>query len=212
MKNRNVFCLILSIIFSVTVFAQSEQKAERIVADFIKQVEQNAIETNIELMIFDEDNDLMQTDKGVFLMKKDKFVLQLESVKIFFDGKIQWTYVSTNNEVSITEPTEEELAEINPILILQDYYKKCTIRFSQKEKVVNAHIIELTPNEPSDFDEIIVATDKNDGKPLLIKLTKQDTFSILVKFSDFKQVVNISDNTFVFDKSQYKDVFENDLR
>jgi len=68
----------------------------------------------------------------------------MDEMKAWFDGKTQWAYMAQNNEVSITEPSEKELAETNPMAILSGYKTKTVIRFS-KTKSTNNYVVEMIP-------------------------------------------------------------------
>ena len=61
-------------------------------------------------------------------MKGDKFLLETEGVTTWFDGRTQWSYLASSDEVNVSEPTLEELQSINPYswlsLYKQDYKLK----------------------------------------------------------------------------------------
>ena len=63
------------------------------------------------------------TQSGTIIMDGEKFHLDCDGIKTWFDGKTQWSYVEENEEVNITEPTRDELMEINPYLLFQSYDK-----------------------------------------------------------------------------------------
>lgn len=212
MKIKAIYSVMFMLVMSLGVFAQNDKQAEMIINDFIKSVEQSAIQADFILTVLDEDNDPVQTQNGLFTMKNSKFSLILDDIHVFFDGKTQWTYVAANNEVTITEPSESELAEINPIFILQTYQDKCAIRFSSGNKSNENYAVEMIPNVETDFEKIQVSLNKSTQKPLSIKLIGKKDFSVLIGFSKFRQDMDIPDSAFVFDKNKYKDVFENDHR
>ncbi len=54
---------------------------------------------------------------------KEKFTFKAGNMSVFYDGKTQWTVDSDSREVSITEPTPDELAETNPLAFVQSYKK-----------------------------------------------------------------------------------------
>ncbi len=211
MKNKLIYCLTLFFTISAGLPAQNNAQAEKMIADFIKSVEKNAIQTNFIMNITDQNGSITQTLSGVFTMKNDKFSLKTDDVNVFFNGKTQWTYLPSNNEVSITEPTEEELAEVNPVLILKEYRNKCNISLSADNKSNDNYLIEMTPRVVTDFKKILVRVNKTTKNLVSLHLEGKE-FSVVMNFSNFRQGLNISDNTFVFDKSKYKDVFINDLR
>lgn len=47
-----------------------------------------------------------------------KFVIDLGDAKIYYDGKTQWAYSARDKEVTIINPTAEELAMGNPASVL----------------------------------------------------------------------------------------------
>lgn len=47
-----------------------------------------------------------------------KFAIDLGDMKLFYDGKTQWAYSAADKEVTILEPTPEELALGNPASVL----------------------------------------------------------------------------------------------
>ena len=51
---------------------------------------------------------------GTIAIKGKKFHATTAQATIWFDGKTQWTYMKNNDEVNISNPTESQLAAINP--------------------------------------------------------------------------------------------------
>ena len=62
---------------------------------------------------------------GSIRLKGDKFLLETEGVTTWFDGRTQWSYLASSDEVNVSEPAPEELQSINPYswlsLYNQDY-------------------------------------------------------------------------------------------
>lgn len=73
-----------------------------------------------------------------------KFAIDLGDVKIFYDGKTQWAYSATDKEVTIINPTAEELAIGNPASIL------ATIGKDFNGVKVKGETYKLTPAKPND--------------------------------------------------------------
>lgn len=66
--------------------------------------------------------------KGTLTMSGDKFVLSSPDMKIWYDGTTQWSYVPSRKEVDITEPTAEELSQVNPYIIIGSLRSAFTAR------------------------------------------------------------------------------------
>lgn len=204
--------VILLFSFQVTS-AQSNAQAEQILTNLLNSAKTNAIRTNFKLVISDKSNEQPQVTSGTFTLKGNKFVLEMDAMKAWFDGKTQWAYVSQNNEVSITEPTEKELSETNPMAILSGYKTKCLIRFSSKIKSVQDHCIEMIPKaKNNEIAKIDVRINKTNGNLYSIKLTNKNGSASILTLSNFQKGVSVSDNIFVFNSAKYKGVTLNDLR
>ena len=62
-----------------------------------------------------------QTAKGTLKMSGDKFFLTLPNARIWYDGRTLWSLDSSTKEVNISEPMPEELAQVNPMIIISSY-------------------------------------------------------------------------------------------
>jgi outer membrane lipoprotein-sorting protein len=212
MKQQLIYCLLFFTAFSTSLFAQSDRQAEQIIANFIRSIEQNAVQADFEMTVFDDRNRVTQVQEGIFRMKGNKFSMITDDLHIFFDGKTYWTYMDAMGEVTIIEPTGAELADVNPILLLRQYQNNSTIRFASGNNSAENHNIEMTPNVSADFSKIFVQINKTNQNLSAINLTG-NSFRVNVSFKNFRRGVNIPDSSFVFDKSKYDDdLFINDLR
>ncbi|MDR3651686.1 MAG: outer membrane lipoprotein carrier protein LolA [Paludibacter sp.] len=206
-------------IFTVLLFsfqlssAQSNAQAENILSNLLNTAKKEAIRTNFKLIASDKSNPQGMSSSGTFTLKGTKFVLDMSDMKAWFDGKTQWAYVSQSNEVSITEPSEKELSETNPMAILSGYKTKCIIRFSTKVKSAQNHCIEMIPKvKNKDIVKIDVEVNKITGNLYSIKLTNRNGSVSTLILSNFQKGIRVEDNIFVFNKAKYKGVVINDLR
>lgn len=75
------------------------------------------------------------------------FKLDTPALTVWFDGTTQWTLLRASNEVNITEPLPEEIAQTNPFVILSAYSN--TFRARRLPDSAGAVSIELTPIDAS---------------------------------------------------------------
>jgi len=213
MKNKIIFSISLILFTFQGIYAQNNVQAEKIISDVLTQAKTSAIRTNFKLTISDKKDPQSIVSSGIFTLKGNKFVLEMDAMKAWFDGKTQWAYVSQNNEVSITEPTVKELSETNPMAILSGYKSKSLIRFSGRVKSAQNYCIEMIPKtKNNDITKIDVQINKNNGNLQSIKVMNRNGSSTLLTLSNFKKGVNVPDNIFVFNASKNKGVTVNDLR
>ena len=208
-----IISLLIAWIIILPVAAQSNQNAVKVLNNTVSVLQKNAIQTNFELTVKESASAKAQKMNGSFLMQGNKFVLNTSEMKVCFDGKTQWSYLPDVNEVSITNPTEKELAQTNPLALLQAYKNKSIIRFAAKNTVKAFHTIELLPkSKESDFQRIIVIVNKSNSFPQSIQLTDKKGMNTLLTLTQFKTGIKTNNSTFTFITKNYKDIEINDLR
>ena len=209
-KKIGLFILLFSYQFAI---AQSNSQAEKVLTDLLNSAKTSAIKTSFKLLISEKNDTQPQSTSGTFTLKGTKFFLEMDAMKVWFDGKTQWSYVQQNNEVSITEPTEKELSETNPMAILSGFKTKCIIRFSAKSKSEQNYCIEMIPKlKNNDVVKIEVQVNKNNGSLFLICVNNKNGSISKLILTNFQKNIIISDNSFVFNSNKYKGVSVNDLR
>lgn len=214
MKAKNfIGSLLIAMMVVPAMAAQNNNNAVKVLNNTISLLQKNAIQTNFGLVVKPAGSSTVQKMNGTFLMQGNKFVLNTNDMNVYFDGKTQWSYMPDVNEVSITNPTEQELAETNPLALLQAYKSKSIIRFSPQKNSKITHSVEMTPKtKDSDFQKVVVVVNKSNNYPQSIQLIdKKGMISTLV-LSQFKTGIKTNNNSFVFITKNYKDIEINDLR
>ena len=212
MKRLLYYFLTIILFTSQSLSAQNNNSAEKIVSDILLNAKNNAIKSNFKLIISNKKESQSQSSSGVFTLKGSKFVLEMDEMKVWFDGKTQWAYVAQNKEVSITEPTEKELSETNPLAILSAYKSKCFINFI-KSNSASIYTIEMTPKvKNNDILRIDIQINKSNMNLISIKQLNRNGNTTFVTFSDYQKELNLPDKVFTFDASKFKNAIINDLR
>lgn len=80
---------------------------------------------------------------GTLSMQQRAYTLTSAPMSIWYDGNTQWVYVPSNQEISITTPTPEELLESNPFMLISSYRKLYKLTKGSGRTVI------LTPKSPS---------------------------------------------------------------
>lgn len=207
--NYSIFILIFSIFGAL---AQNSPDAETVINDFLNSTKSSAIRSNFSLKIIEKNELNSQSLKGTFTMKANKFVLEMADSKAWFDGVTLWVYLTDANEVSITEPTSDELSAINPVAVLEGYKAKSTIKFSDKKSSQN-HIVVLRPKQKKeDFSLIEVQISKSAKELVSLSLTDKNGVKTQLNFANYQKGLNLGNDYFKFNKNNYKQVIINDLR
>jgi len=142
-------------------------------------------------------------------LAKQKYRLSASKMEVWYDGITQWTYTTENKELSITEPTPDELLECNPFAILNGFNKIYNCRRLKGQ----GYQIELTPKvKGSTVKKAVVSIDAKTYIPskLIVTMSNGHTFSAIVKSSDIGKTVPAS--TFIYNKAKYPAKTTIDLR
>ena len=210
--NKYILSIVLFINSIFIVEAQNNIDAERLIDNFINTIKTEAIRTTFNLKILGKNDVNSQAVSGTFVLKGNQFYLEMEEVQVWFDGKTQWALVNESNEVSITEPSEEELAAINPVSIISTYKKESKIQFGKTKNEKN-HIIVMTPkSKEATFTKVEVQLVKASGNLYVIFMEQKNGMNNQLTLHNYQKKVPVSQNTFVFDKTKFKGVTVNDLR
>ncbi len=206
------FSILLLIISILPISAQKSTDAETLINNLLNNIKSTPFRTEFTLSINQKNELPSQAMSGTFTMKGKKFYIESEIIKVWFDGKTQWGLNTQSNEVSISEPTEQELTETNPLTVIAAYKTKCNIRLS-KIKSNKFDIIELIPKvKNNDFTKIEVRIERSTGNPNSISIFEKSGNTSVLVLSNFKKGVTVTDSYFVFDKSKFKGITVNDLR
>lgn len=203
-----------SILIALMMYAgfASAQSAVKVLEDMVNQIQNNAIKTNFGLVVKQPGSDNLHRIKGAFLLQGNKFVLNTTDMDVYFDGTTQWAYAPEINEVSITTPTDKELAETNPLALLAAYKSKSTIRFA-KNSDSSSYLISLTPKaKESDVKTIFVRVSKANKQPTMVQLFDKKGGISTISLSGFNSGVKTNADSFKFNTSLYEGIEINDLR
>ena len=153
--------------------------------------------------------------KGTIKLKGKKFKLEVEDMITWFDGSNQWVYLKQNQEVNVSNPSEEELLMVNPVNVFQ-LYKHGYASSYQGLKAHNgkqAHAITLTPNDKySTLKSIVALFDKDNLRPLQINIVNKDQSGTLINIPTYQTGQTYPDNLFIYPAKDYPSNQVIDLR
>ena len=156
--------------------------------------------------------DFSGSENGFLLMKGEKFYLNNQSIQSWYDGKTQWSYLTDNEEVNISTPTDEEIHAISPYHLLKNYNSDYTYIYigKNKRKGKPVHEINLTSkSEPMNHIKLFVS---DENKPVAILFYRNNKLISEVNITSLQSDSKMNDNLFRFDKAKYPQAEIIDLR
>ena len=153
---------------------------------------------------------------GSIRLKGDKFLLETEGVTTWFDGRTQWSYLASSDEVNVSEPTLEELQSINPYswlsLYKQDYKLKVAKTGNASDDTAYKVVMNATKRSQN-MQCIILYIEKGSFRPLKLSMVQRGSKDAAVAFiNSYQTGKNYDDSLFVFDRKAYPTAELVDLR
>lgn len=158
---------------------------------------------------------LQDSSKGAIQLKGEKFLLETEGVKTWFDGHTQWSYLVSNNEVNLSEPTPEELQSINPYALLSIYKQGYKLKLGKTETYRGkpAYEVILTASgKKQDLTCIILYVEKATWQPLCVSMTQRGGGNVVIRIQAYRTGQLYADGMFSFDQKEYPTAEVIDLR
>jgi outer membrane lipoprotein-sorting protein len=159
-------------------------------------------------------NKTSQGFDGAILMKGNKFKVDTPDQNIYFDGKTQWVYQKSYEEVSISEPTAEDIQALNPKSIFAIYKKNCNYKYEGGKtdiKMRKVQEVNVFPQK-GEITQITIQLNDIDHLPVMFHVFYKNKLENIIYINKYQTKQNFSDNQFVFDSKQYPNAEINDLR
>ena len=151
--------------------------------------------------------------KGTMLLKEKKMQLSTDDMKIWYNGKTQWSLISESGEVNVSTPTETEMANTNPYSFINLYKKGYKMKVRQTKlrgkDVYEVHLV--ARNAGNSAQEIYVDVTKKDYTPLCIRVRQNNDWN-RISIHSLQGNQHFTDADFEFPKNDYPNVEIIDLR
>jgi len=205
-------------IFIITLFLQAlvpiiGQTPDELITKMISLMDKNALQANFTLALQEDMIDDPDIYRGKVLMKGNKFHLTMGENEVYYDGTTQWVYSEENNELTISNPTSDDLAGTNPLLILKQFKRTCTLQFYDKERYKEGYVIVFYPKEEhSEIRKLIVTLRKDTTLPVKLVLEASRGNVTTLVLTNLQHNLTIDEKTFSVSSQQYPNSIINDLR
>lgn len=145
---------------------------------------------------------------GTLAIKGNKFYANTPKATIWYNGKTQWSYMSSTNEVNVSTPSQAKQLSMNPYVFINLYRSG----YGMGVKTVgNSYQVHLTATDGSrTIKELYITVNRKSYIPSQVKM-KQDGAWTTINISNFT-TKSISDGIFTFNSKDYPSAEVIDLR
>lgn len=214
MIKRNLQAGITCLMIMFFAFAKA-QTAQSLLEDVNTKVNsyQN-IEIDFKYALNNEAEGVNHVTKGSVVMQGDKYALQLMGSTQIFDEKYIYTIVPEDEEVTISEVSDQDESAITPSRMLNFFNEGYTYKMDITQNVSGRTIqyVKLTPIDSNNETKYsLLGVDKETKHIYKLIINQKNDTSITIKVNSFKTNQPLAKNTFAFDKSKYTDYYINRL-
>ncbi len=204
-KAFNISLFLLFVIFSTTWGYAQDTKVEKL----LQKVDPKAGITIDFTMTLDQEDTPVQ---GTYYAHGSAFYIESSMLKAWYDGTNLWVYVYQNGEINLSRPTAEEIADINPLVNIQNFRRRgFNINIADTDR---GYRLTATPQKgtPYPLSQIRITASK-DGTPLVLEMKdKTDGSTTLINIKSIKKGTSIDKKTFTFTPDKAPGVAVIDLR
>lgn len=145
---------------------------------------------------------------GTIAIKGNKFHARTPQAIVWFDGKTQWSYMKSTDEVNVTTPNEAQQMAMNPYQFINIYKQGYKLGMTTTGSNYNVHL--TAQNSSRSAQELYILIDKKTYRPTQVKMREGKTWTT-ISISNF-QAKDQADGVFVFKSKDFPDAEVIDLR
>lgn len=148
---------------------------------------------------------------GKVLFSGQKFHMTSPELLTWYDGTTQWTYLVADNEVNISEPTADELQQINPFAVISTFRRGYSAKIVRTDK--STKVVTLTAQSGNaEIRSATIHISASTMLPAKIELSMRSGQSATITISGITIGKTLNINSFRFPKARYPKAEVVDLR
>jgi len=204
----------IALISTISLFGQSDKKAEILVKDVINKISSyDNFSAQLSYTMVNVEMDIDEKKTGTIIVSGDKYRVEMEGQVIFSDGITLWTYLEDSEEVLVSDVEDNEDG-ISPTSILTKYDENYKSSFDNDKKYKNSDIkkINLKTSEDKGFQKLSLVV--NQSKLTLESFSVYDMNGSVFTYHiiDLKSNIELDEDTFTFKPENYPNVEVVDMR
>jgi outer membrane lipoprotein-sorting protein len=211
---KKYIAIVLISFISISTFSQNSEKAKKYLDEVLKKVESyENISIDFKYSLVNEEENIAQSYKGNIFKKKEKYLVNLLGITNLFDGQKLYTINDEDEEITVSNASDEEDNINNPSKMLSFFKEGFTYKWDKKLPIKGREIqyIKLIPIDSNSGEKHILlgidALTKNIYN--IINTGKNGTLTTFT-VNSFKTNQPFSESLFIFDKNKYNNYYFNE--
>lgn len=208
MKYKRILTLLLSVVLLSSGFAVCAETPASVMQKAAKKINSSkAISCS-----FSISGSSSNSVTGTLTASGNKFTIQTGASSVWYNGSNMWTLNPSTREVTLTVPTQSEIAESNPLSYINSYSSQYNLYFSKRTES-GSYLVLLNPRSSgSGIKAVEVAINKSSYTPTRIIVRYDDDRRATVKLGTINYKASVSSTSFTYPASKYSGYEVVDLR
>jgi len=215
---RNIFLTAAILLIAIFTQAQQDAKAKSILDEVSGKTKTfKSISADFSFSMENKELDINEKNEGTIKLKGQKYFVDLPGagVKVYSDGKTNWSYMKQGNQVTISSIDDSSSELMDPSSLFSIYEKGFSSKFVAEKNVAGKVVyqIDLFPDKQEyDVSKITIEINKTTMMIQSAQLfgTDGNMYGIVVKKMETNK--DFTESDFVFDAGKFPDVEIIDLR
>jgi outer membrane lipoprotein-sorting protein len=148
---------------------------------------------------------------GTMTMAHDKFKFTTPQMSAWYNGRELWSLNSSSTEVNLSEPTEDELLEVNPMAILRGYGTLFDVTM-QGESLGMKSVKFTAKSKNNQVATASLVVDDKTNVPKSLTINFRNGTRLIAIIDNVTNGAALADDSFNFPKNSYKNYQVIDLR
>ena len=209
---KKIILLFISLL-SFSVLSQGTEEAIKLLDEVSNKISSfDNIMFEFTYVLENRSENIRQETKGSVTISKNLYRINFLGYEQLFDGKMTYTIIPENEEITISDPEEGPEFGINPSELLTIYKKNYAYQWDIKQNIMGIPVqyIKLIPNEEKKELKYLLLGINMKTKLIyrLIEIGRYDTRTTLT-LKNINTNIILGDDFFIFDKSKYLDYYIN---
>lgn len=206
--------ILVSIILSVSfIYGQNAKSILDKLATYSKKCK--TLQGSFEYKLENKSASIYETSEGEFLIKGDKYFINILGAETYYDGKNLYSYIKDIQEVTIQKPDMNDEGFLKPSNLFTIYQKGYDYKYVGKEieQGKNLYIIDLFPKKKdTNYKKLILKIEVKTNKLVAMKSIGKQGDDVEIKILEMKENLPLADSKFTFDTTKNPEVEVIDMR
>lgn len=151
------YIFLLLMLLPLPLLAQNVAGANALLDRAVARIKADAaVQMDYSYSVYDDEGNLSYRDKGIMKLDDGRYALLMDNMKVWCNGKVQWSYMKDVDEIYITDADSEEAENLSPLYIMEKYRTGYTVSLKERDSLAMVTFLSKDSGEEVDKLELFI--------------------------------------------------------